>query len=161
RRLFRSASEWTTTGRATTAYALNEGLALSRARLRYDDLLALPGGTCDRCKQELRARAQIHLAPAGHVIDVDDDESVSATPAGGKGARVTVRDAFNLTLRAVGAFEAPSAVDLDPGAFEVHRPGVVSAMGDARRSLLDQRVAGLTYDAMTNGILVAGIRGAP
>lgn len=161
------ASEQTSTGRASTTYAWTPDVAplsLRRTRMRYDQLAMIPGGACEGCREEIRAVAEIRLDPAGHVRTVDDDETFAAAkPATAPGTGVDVRshDAFDLELKAVTHFDAPTDFELDRTSLEPRQPGVPAAGGDPARAMLEQRVGGLTWEQLETGIIVATVRGTP
>jgi hypothetical protein len=133
-------------GASTVRYAVRSiepEVVWTRARERYDSLLALPD--CDGCAQSLDDRGSVTLDRAGVLRGVDDEETLGVTRA--DAPALASRSAFHAAWLRSEPFEAPTGVTLDLAALDVRRPGQVTETAAAARSS-----GGLERDEMIQGL---------
>jgi hypothetical protein len=148
------AEELGPSGVATASYQA-KGLHLSRRRLAYGDLRAVPGLLRDGAAQNLIAEAAIELSPAGHVVTIVDREILAVSDASGHPVLAS-QSAFNVSLVSIDAFDAKESLEIDPDATDAVHPGESPVAGGSQSAVLAQRVSSLTPASMNETIALYG-----
>lgn len=143
-------NELTELGRAETQYRA-AGDVITRERLRFDHLFALPDGACPRCTADVVSRSDVHLGGDGALVSIDEGDRVTLAPPGGA-PMLRARSVFQLSRLSTGEVALASQITFDPSQLEAHAPGEHTVDKPSERVMLERRIGGLTSKDMLEGL---------
>jgi hypothetical protein len=159
-----AASRWThaertPVGRGDVEYVVvaSDPPSLVRTRKPYSSVATLSGRELG-ADETMRDAATIRLDPSGHLVALDEDESVSVRAKDGRGDDFTSSTRVAIALREVSRFDAgdpPSTASLS-----VAQPGEIARSASSDEKLLDQRIAGMTYEELERDLLAKALVGS-